>query len=118
MSESKSDNIGKLKKVFSLLWRGAIFGTIAVFVMLVTFWLVVLPLSGFWKLDIQDSLMTLLIALLAGVILGLPSGAIGGLVVGSVWKNNRAPIIGGVVLALVLLVTIYFLAPCPFYGGC
>jgi hypothetical protein len=108
----------KVKGIFYLLGRGAIFGAIAIFVVLASFWFLVLPLTGFCHLNSSEATEFLLVALLGSLILGLPAGAIGGLITGSLWKHRIAVGLGGISLALVLLISAFFLAPCPFLGGC
>lgn len=114
----KKPIIEKVKAAFYLLGRGAIFGAITIFVVLASFWFLVLPLSGFWQLDLSEATSFLIAALLGSLLLGLPAGGIGGLIVGSLWKHTIAAVIGGITLALVFLISAFFLAPCPFLGGC
>jgi hypothetical protein len=108
----------KVKGAFYLLGRGGFFGAIAILVVLASFWFLVLPLSGFWQLDSSEATSFLIAALLGSLILGLPAGGIGGLIVGRLWKQRIAAVIGGITLALVLLISAFFLAPCPYLGGC
>jgi len=118
MADNKLNKIGKLKSGFYLFGRGAIFGAIAIFVVLVSFWFILLPLTGLWHLNTSEATSYLIAALLGSIILGLPAGGIGGLIIGSLWKHGRAATIGGIIFALVLLISAFFLAPCPFLGGC
>jgi hypothetical protein len=118
MIDKKPPQIGKLKSGFYLFGRGAIFGAIAIFLVLATFWFVFLPLTGFWHLDISEASLFLIGALLGGIILGLPVGGVGGFILGSIWKHGKSASIGGIILALVMLITVFFLIPCPFLGGC
>lgn len=90
----------KVKGAFYLLGRGAVFGAIAICVVLASFWFLVLPLSGFWQLDASEATSFLIAALLGSVILGLPAGGIGGLIVGGLWKHKIAAGIGGITLVL------------------
>jgi hypothetical protein len=108
----------KLMGAFYLLKRGATFGAIAIFVVLTSFWFLLLPLGGFWQLDSSEAASFLIAAILGGLVVGLPAGGIGGLIVGSLWKHKIAAVIGGIGLALVLLISAFFLVPCPFLGGC
>jgi len=64
----------KVKAAFYLLGRGAFFGAIAIFVALASFWFLVLPLSGFWQLDLSEATSFLIAALLGSLLLGLPAG--------------------------------------------
>jgi hypothetical protein len=108
----------KVKVGLYLFGRGAIFGAIAVFVLLASFWFLFLPLTGFWHLDSSEAASFLIAAMVGSLILGLPAGGIGGFIFGTLWKHRIAAIIGGVGLSLVLLISAFFLAPCPFLGGC
>jgi hypothetical protein len=118
MANNKPDKIGKLKGYLYLFGRGAISGVIVVFVLLATLWFLILPLTGFWHLSNSEVFIFLIVALLGSIVLGLPAGGIGGVVVGSIWKAVNAAIIGGVIFALVSLTILFLLIPCPFLGGC
>ena len=117
MADNKP-NKEKVKGILYLFGRGAIFGAIAIFILLVSFWFLVLPLTGFWHLDSSEATSFLIAAIGGSLILGLPAGGIGGFIVGSFWKHNMAVIIGSIGLALILLIAVFFLVPCPFLGGC
>lgn len=118
MADNKREKIEKFKGVLYLFGRGATFGAITVFVILASFWFLLFPLTGFWHLDFSEATSFLIAALLGSLILGLPAGGIGGLILGSLWKHSIAAVMGGIALALVLLISGFFLAPCPFLGGC
>ena len=119
MSDIKPDKIEKRKSGYYLLGQGAISGAITVFALLATCWLLIFPLIGFWNLDSSGGSERLIAALLLSLILGLPAGAIGGLIIGSIWERHaNAPIVGGITFALGSLMTLFSLTPCLFWGGC
>ncbi len=120
MTDNKPDKIEKLKGCFYLFWLGAISGAFSGGISL-------LLAQGLFRSGLvgnQQSgsfIFDLLLASFGAIIIGMPSGGIGGLIVGSIWKNDRAPIIGGIIVPLVLitiLTILFILVPCPFLGGC
>ena len=64
----------------------------------------------------------LFIAAIAAIGFGALGGGIGGLILGSIWKHTKAPIIGGGVGAILLFLfgikTLGSLLFCPLMGGC
>lgn len=90
-----------------LFKQGAISGGISV---LLAIALYQLPLLG-------TAPSLLIMAFLGAVVLGLPVGGMGGLIVGGIWKHDKAAIFGGVLIALVLLAIGIALAPFLLLGG-
>jgi hypothetical protein len=73
---------------------------------------------GLYQLPLLGTAPYLLVAALIGaVVLGLPVGGIGGLIVGSIWKHDKAAIFGGSIIALILLAIGIGLAPFVLLGG-
>jgi hypothetical protein len=51
-------------------------------------------------------------------LVSLPIGGVGGLILGSVWKHNKAAMIGGVIVGVLVPILFATLLTCPFFGGC
>lgn len=61
----------------------------------------------------------LVIATIEGLLLGIPVGGFGGLILGSIWKHRRAAIIGGFIPVLILALVInWWTSGCAIFAGC
>jgi hypothetical protein len=52
-------------------------------------------------------MLGLMFYIAVALILGLPGGAIGGWILGKVWKNDKAAIIGGIISGMILSAGIF-----------
>jgi magnesium-transporting ATPase (P-type) len=102
MTDNKPDEIKKPKSWIYLLGQGIIAGIISILLGLVLYQLFL----GGLELMLPNFLFDLLIA----AIIGLPSGGIGGLLVGSIWRHPRASIVGGIIFAFILLCIVLVVA--------
>lgn len=73
----------------------------------------VVALRKYWSIGL------LIIAIPGAIITGLPTGGIGGLILGSVWKNKWAAIIGGIVAWIIIAPALFrMFSSCGLLGGC
>jgi hypothetical protein len=89
-----------VKATLKTMQSGAIAGSATAFVVILI--AQVIAANGYWVVEL------LIIAIPGALFFGIAPGGIGGLILGSVWKNNKAAWVGGAV-AGVLTSFLYFL---------
>jgi hypothetical protein len=97
MTNNEPHEIEKPKGCFYLFGRGAISGGITggIFLPVAT--------SLLQNIQVDRPVGFLYLVLFGTFIIGMPVGGIGGLIVGSIWKHDRAPMLGGIIAPLVLI---------------
>ena len=74
----------------------------------------VAALDKYWSVG-----LLLIIAIPGALITGVPTGGIGGVILGSVWRYKRAAIIGGFVAEIIITPILFMIfSSCGLLGGC
>ena len=74
----------------------------------------IVALGEYWSIG-----LLLIIAIPGALITGIPTGGIGGVILGSFWKNKRAAIIGGIMAEIIIAPVLFMMfSSCGLLGGC
>ena len=106
-------------------WVGGVAGSVALLI-----GLIILPFAvAIYEEGIQKGLieiaeqwifnlqLSISVGIPASLCLGFPAGGIGGVIIGSLWKNKKAAIYGGVITAIILIPVVVVLFLFTLFGG-
>lgn len=103
-----------LMKALKNFGRGALTGIGIIFIAIILTQFYVL--GSYW---FDGIVFFPIIAIIGAFVLGLPTGGLGGLILGSIWKSPKAAIVGGAIAALILSPILFELfSSCALLGGC
>ena len=71
-----------------------------------------------WSNWFNGVIPSLIIDIPGALFFGISAGGIGGLILGNIWKNNKAAFVGGASAGLITSFLFLFFYFCSFSGGC